>query len=73
MLKLYIAYVTLEYVSFVWSPQKLKDIEMLERVQHFAPKNIPQTVVWALFRETGICGIANPVVSQELRQSYSPV
>ncbi len=40
MLKLYIAFVRpiLEYVSFVWAPHKLKEIEMLERVQHFALK-----------------------------------
>ncbi len=40
MLKLYIAFVRpiLEYVSFVWGPHKLKEIEMLERVQHFALK-----------------------------------
>ena len=40
MLKLYIAFVRpiLEYVSFVWAPHKLKDMEMLERVQHFALK-----------------------------------
>ena len=40
MLKLYIAFVRpiLEYVSFVWASHKLKDMEMLERVQHFALK-----------------------------------
>ena len=40
MLKLYIAFVRpiLEYASFVWAPHKLKDMEMLERVQHFALK-----------------------------------
>ncbi len=40
MLKLYIAFVRpiLEYVSFVWAPHKLKEIEMLERVLHFALK-----------------------------------
>ncbi len=40
MLKLYIAFVRpiLEYLSFVWAPHKLKEIEMLERVQHFALK-----------------------------------
>ena len=28
----------LEYASFVWAPHKLKDMEMLKRVQHFALK-----------------------------------